>query len=84
MSREPAVVIDPPAGVQRIQGAVRLLGRLPRREERGTFGGDRYAAYDWEKDDQETTARQAGRERGDDINLRPHLDGDDPERKKLL
>ncbi len=51
--------------------------------EQGTFGGDRYAAYDWEKDDQETTARQAGRERGDDINLRPHLDGDDPERKKL-
>ncbi len=51
--------------------------------EEGTFGGDRWAATDWEKDEQERTARDAGHARGDDINLRPHLDGDDPRRKGL-
>ena len=50
----------------------------------GTFGGDNYGpATDWVAEEQKDAAEAAGYRKGDDVNLRPHLDGDDPERKKL-
>ena len=50
----------------------------------GTFGGDQYGRpTDWEAEDQKDAANAAGYRKGDDVNLRPHLDGDAPERKKL-
>ena len=50
----------------------------------GTFGGDHYGpATDWVAEDQKDAAEAAGYRKGDDVNLQPHLDGGNPNRKGL-
>ena len=52
--------------------------------EPGTFGGDNWGGNtDWVAEDQKAEAEAAGYRKGDDVNLRPHVDGANEDRKKL-